>query len=160
MAITPKTTIQIEMPNEFAIDRIIDLLVGGFEGGVNYWARKARKVLPDGFDMEAWRHKNGFTDKWSSSTGGYQVSDFYLAPFVGGSIVFQEYDDGGRTVNVHHLTLDSIKQGLRIMATGGPDGKTWGVKSQHFADWLNENDDATTADVFIQCCVLGDIVYG
>jgi hypothetical protein len=31
---------------------------------------------------------------------------------------------------------------------------------QHFADFLNENDDADTGDVFVQCCLLGEIRYG
>ena len=31
---------------------------------------------------------------------------------------------------------------------------------RHFANILNENDDAETGDVFLQCCLWGDIVYG
>jgi len=30
----------------------------------------------------------------------------------------------------------------------------------HLKNFIEENDDAETADVFLQCCVLGDIVYG
>ena len=29
-----------------------------------------------------------------------------------------------------------------------------------FNDWLCENDDFITADVWFQCCLLGDVVYG
>ena len=25
---------------------------------------------------------------------------------------------------------------------------------------FNENDDADTADVFLQCCIVGDVIYG
>jgi len=31
---------------------------------------------------------------------------------------------------------------------------------RHFHNFLEENDDAETGDVFIQCCLFGEIVYG
>jgi len=31
---------------------------------------------------------------------------------------------------------------------------------RHLADFLSENDDAETADVFLQLCLFGDVVYG
>jgi len=31
---------------------------------------------------------------------------------------------------------------------------------RHFADFIAENDDAETADVFLQCCLFGRIVFG
>jgi hypothetical protein len=31
---------------------------------------------------------------------------------------------------------------------------------RHFSDMIAENDDATTADVFLQCCLFGELVYG
>lgn len=32
--------------------------------------------------------------------------------------------------------------------------------SRHFGDWMKEGDDAITGDVFLQCCIFGDIIYG
>ena len=31
---------------------------------------------------------------------------------------------------------------------------------QHFLDAVTENDDAITADVFFQCIVFNDVIYG
>ena len=31
---------------------------------------------------------------------------------------------------------------------------------RHFTDMIQEQDDATTADVFFQCVVLQDVIYG
>jgi hypothetical protein len=31
---------------------------------------------------------------------------------------------------------------------------------RHFADLVNENDDADTGDAFVQCCVFGEVIYG
>jgi hypothetical protein len=70
---------------------------------------------------------------------------FYGAPFSGGSIVVQPLDDPS-------VTLDraAIQRGLRVMPKKYP---------HHFADVVTEQDDATTADVFLQCCLFGKAVY-
>ena len=31
---------------------------------------------------------------------------------------------------------------------------------RHFDDMVSENGDADTADVFLQCCALKELVYG
>lgn len=49
------------------------------------------------------------------------------------------------------LDIESIKKGLKVMAE---------KFTRHFNDFVNENDDAETADVFLQCCVFGDVIYG
>ena len=49
------------------------------------------------------------------------------------------------------LTEEVIQQGLQLMAD---------KHSRHFEDFMNENEDAITGDVFIQLCVLGEVRYG
>ena len=44
-----------------------------------------------------------------------------------------------------------ILRGLEVMADKYPN---------HFGDAIAGNDDATTGDVFLQCCVFGDVLYG
>ena len=44
-----------------------------------------------------------------------------------------------------------MKKGLDLMA---------GEHQRHWQDFINENDDADTADVFMQLCLFGEIVYG
>jgi pimeloyl-ACP methyl ester carboxylesterase len=34
------------------------------------------------------------------------------------------------------------------------------VAPEHWADFLTENEDAETGDVFVQLCLLGEVVYG
>ena len=55
-------------------------------------------------------------------------------------------DDGGC-----FLTDVELQQGLQRMARKYP---------RHFADFMAENDDAITGDVFLQCVVLGEVIYG
>jgi hypothetical protein len=59
------------------------------------------------------------------------------------------HDDDGV---IHRLTPEKLKAGLEFMAT---------KHASHFADLLSEsNADATTADVFLQCCLFKEVVYG
>jgi hypothetical protein len=52
--------------------------------------------------------------------------------------------------NVFRLDLKSIRRGLEDLATKYP---------RHFADLVNENTDAITADVLLQCCLFGELIY-
>lgn len=70
-------------------------------------------------------------------------------PFLNGAILMQ--DKYGDEPTVYRLTLDALKRGLTIM----------GEKYPHLmADFINENEDVITGDAFIQCALLGEIVYG
>jgi hypothetical protein len=51
----------------------------------------------------------------------------------------------------HEVTPEKIERALNRMASEHP---------RHFADFREGQDDATTADVFFQLCVLGEVVYG
>lgn len=51
----------------------------------------------------------------------------------------------------HNVTPKKIREALILMATKYPE---------HFADMLSENDDADTADVFLQLCTFKELVYG
>ena len=70
-------------------------------------------------------------------------------PFVeGGWLEVGELEGECRSCRVD---LDAIKKGLRAMAERYPE---------HFANFLNQTDDAETGDVFLQCCCFGEVIYG
>jgi hypothetical protein len=52
--------------------------------------------------------------------------------------------------NVFRLDLKSIRRGLEDLATKYP---------RHFADLVNEDTDAITANVLLQCCLFGELIY-
>lgn len=60
--------------------------------------------------------------------------------------LFAEDDD-----TPYLLNDEAIQNGLRLMPTLCP---------HHWADVVNDNVDADTADVFLQLCVFGELVYG
>ena len=65
-----------------------------------------------------------------------------------GFFVIEDLEDDNKRYIVNS---DSIDKGLQVMA------ENFG---HHFQDFLNENYDACTGDVFLQCCVFGDVIYG
>jgi hypothetical protein len=52
--------------------------------------------------------------------------------------------------DVFRLDRKSIVRGLDDLATKYP---------RHFADLVNENTDAITANVLLQCCLFGELIY-
>lgn len=73
-------------------------------------------------------------------------------PMAGGMLKFQTceaFDD--KIDKWYTLDRDACERGLGIMAT---------EHLNHWANFITENDDAETGDVFLQLCLFGEIVYG
>jgi hypothetical protein len=113
--------------------RIADLVTTAFEGGSNYWIETVSilKVPPK---PEGEDHSY----PWYSFKNVYEDPDFQVKINV-------EDDD---PVIFDHA---SIQRGLDYLSKNYP---------RHINDILQENDDAETADAFLQACLFGDIVYG
>ena len=71
--------------------------------------------------------------------------DVYEAPF---GLGLKVTDLEGQT---NYLNYSAFHRGLQAMADNYP---------RHMGDIISKNDDATTADVFLQCCLFGQLVYG
>jgi hypothetical protein len=116
------------------IRRIADLLCTAFEGGVGYWCRIVGYEDPENpvkiIDED-------------------RITKYTDYPLCGGA-VYCEIDD---TSPIEQKRLDgvSIVEGLKIMSE---------KYQRHFANFISENEDAETGDVFLQCCLLGEVVYG
>lgn len=71
-------------------------------------------------------------------------------PFIDGCGLEIEDIEGDEPIpNI--LNKESMQKGLQIMADKYPE---------HFKNIIEDNEDAETGDVFLQCSVLGDIVFG
>jgi len=137
---------KIKVEFEVSADRICSLLVGVFDlGASNYWMHDYDFIKADKPDW-SWCESEENLREWS------EVSKVYTAVMCGGHydvVLLNDNEDGpGETVRVFKKDL---LEGLRIMAAKFP---------KHFQDIVNENDDAETSDVYFQCCVLKDVVYG
>jgi hypothetical protein len=137
-----------KMPNvtiDISRSRIASLLCCALEGGIGYWAQIKKYIEPPkDADLFA-----GLDDSWQ---GDVFRHIHYPMCEAGGGLVFQDATGegfpNGKTVTLDYAT---ILKGLEVMSKKEP---------KHFGDFLEENEDATTGDVFVQCCVFGEVVFG
>ena len=120
---------------------VANLLCDALESGSNYWYRITGKEKPETF--------NSFSDG-GNEKDGYSLHTY---PFnKNGAILI---DDGNSVKPVLRnpviLNEHRIMDGLTIMAK---------KYSGHFGDFLSGDYDETTSDVFLQCCVFGECIYG
>lgn len=139
---TVKTTIKTEVSDE----TLRGLLCSAFEGGSNYWYMQTRSEFPAGVEYEDFREGGKFTlkDYWHP---------LELIPFVEGCTLIITTEAAGDEGDNKEYRLDraALMRGIQIMAEKCP---------RHFANVVGENDDAETGDVYLQCCLFGEIVYG
>lgn len=129
---------QIEVKIELKDERLAGLLCSALEGGSNYWYMIQKFNKPTSYEFR--------TDKETL----FRHLDYPMNP--GGSLVFtttEEDEINGKT----EWTLDraALEAGFRLMAAKYP---------QHMANVLDESDDSITGDVFLQCCLFGEVVFG
>jgi hypothetical protein len=113
------------------------MLCSAFEGGSNYWYEIKSVKAPEAFEF---RYMPDLLDKPCSYTD-YPTN-------VGGHLIVG--DDEGDMEDAM-LNLPALHQGLQVMAEKCPN---------YFRDLMNDNDDAFTADVFLQCCLWGEVIFG
>jgi len=136
---TMKFTISNEV--EVTEEMVKDLIRCGFEGDVEDWLNVLRYKYP-----------NGFTRK----DVDYPWIDL---PFLEDGGVVCEDREKNMVFKNTVLNLNSIKYGLSLLMSGmDKDGKD--LQPRHRNNFLNENANAETGDVFLQLCLLGEIVFG
>lgn len=79
------------------------------------------------------------------------IAEKYLKYFHGGSTHFGILNEEGTIEGDYVLDREAIKSGIKIMAE---------FHSGHLGDFMMEDCDAETADVFLQCCLFGETMFG
>jgi hypothetical protein len=133
-----KTEMAFKVPTTVTIsrDRVSNLLCSAFEGGSNYWYQIDKFVAPPVLEFR------------SDETTVFRHLDYPLNEGGWLEISDKEGGDGGFI-----LSLENIQKGLEAMAASDQYG-------HHWENFLAENDDAETGDVFLQFCLFGDCIYG
>lgn len=128
-SITVATTVAVPL------ERLVNCIIGAFEGGSTYWLREAEyEFVPDPQPADKpWYAEESF---WQD---GGKMKVHYDNPEQG-------EDRASQIIGLSELTA-----GLTTMAE---------KCARHFGDLMSENDDAETHDVFIQCVLFKEIVYG
>ena len=136
-----KKEFNFKVPFEVKItsEMLDNILTTAFEGGSNYWANYDYVN-----EVEIYEDYNAL-----------DLTDFYsweIVIYQYGEINFQQYDlDTQEQLELSVLDRNSLFKGAEIMAKDYP---------RHFEDWINGDWDSITADVYLQCCLFGDIIYG
>jgi len=121
------------MIDVFSVNDILELLTGAWEGGSNYWIESVE--MKGSYDLEQRPNK-------------YYPS-YALAPFIGGKLAIHLTEsDGGE---VHNLTEKKIRNGIKLIREKHP---------KHYANWVGQDDDAETSDVFLQLCLFKEVIFG
>lgn len=126
-------TTNVDVPQE----RIADLLCTALDIGVGgswYWIWDYNKFEP------------------VPAQGVTKAEYWHDIPLHGGFIEFDVREDEADPAEWHKLDAQAIEKGLQLMADKYPD--------YHWHNFITENDDAVTGDVFLQLCLFGEIVYG
>jgi hypothetical protein len=86
---------------------------------------------------------------------GFQGGSYWLkfhsqspAPVMDGGFMILSDQEGEVTVC---FNLNRIELGLKVMALKHPE---------HFADIICGDNDNDTGDIFLQCCMFENIIYG
>jgi hypothetical protein len=134
----------ITCKREVTVRQVRNLLSVAFEGGSNYWLVIKRRYFAPGITYEDFREGGKF-----QPPGDYFHPD-ELIPTVDycGLIVTTNDDEEEKLYDLNGSTL---RDGLQRMADKQP---------RHWQDFLEENEDAGTGDVFLQLCLFNEVVYG
>lgn len=153
--VSPRGDIGFTVQVRVSVLRVAQLLCTAFEGGVSAsWCRVSRYVQAPKADRRM--ILDGDQTQWldgkpmpSHQTWKPRYWPAYDGLLCGGSVVLRDIEDESRPPLV--LDRAAIARGLQLMAEKSPE---------HWGDFLDEREDATTGDVFLQYALLGELVYG
>lgn len=169
---------EIKITQDITAEKAYNLLVSALEGGSNYWYM-LEDIKKPAKDAQS-HYKDSLWDKDRKGDKGPDYIHTLEVPFqAGGALIFSdvegettacgeceaciEYDiphfdsmegdncDNRKPVETYTLDYMAIQKGLEIMAEKYPS---------HWADFVGGNDDADTGDVFLQCALFGEVIYG
>ena len=138
--------------------QLSNLLCDAFEDGSNYWIStiqyfyKGKHMTADQI-RKALKGKMPTCGDGSLTTKDLDDPAYLWLPFLkGGEVRIFVADEGDEfsgkvfILDKEHITLGLIKFS--------------NFHKSHFANFISENDDAITGDVFLQCCLFGDVIFG
>jgi len=137
----------IQVDVEVSEKDMMDLLCGAFEGGSRYWARMEMSKNAEPSEITRVYDLFAMEDK--------HVYPFFL-PFAGGEYKVIDVEEN---LPLGLLNKEALERGMKLLASGkDKNGKV--VPIRHWRNFVDEMHDAETSDVYLQLCVMGEIVFG
>lgn len=149
----------VTVSRQIPLHRVVDLICNAFEGGMSScWACNAHWELRTGVKFEDFQTNPYDSTKQGSEAAkiapGKYFPGYYLIPFAKGCVLIlqdtEEEDETGKPV-LYRITREDLGRALNLMAE---------KFTSHFNDFMDENEDAITGDIFLQLAAIGDVVYG
>lgn len=131
------TEFNVQVKLTLTYQRLEDTIVNALEGGSNYWYYLSDSAI-----------KN-IRKYVSKDEDAYLSTAILKAVARGAEVEINDYENESEVIGI--FSKATIAERINKFAQ---------EQSGHFMDIMNENDDATTADVLFQYLVLGEIVYG
>ena len=135
---TVKVTIEIPVRN------IVDLFITAKDGGIDHWAKSMDCFRTDVSDTEGHvedRIGHGSIRIITNAEDWNRLFD----------IDFDMERQGPGRLRPYRRGLDDVQKAFGIMANKYP---------RYFADFMTDDTDVTTADVFVQLCCFGEVIFG
>lgn len=122
----------------YTLKRVADLLCTGLESGTyaSFGVDADGYIVPP--EVFRWNEDDAHV---------YRHVQFPCSP-GGAALLFERHGASDRR---HRLDLPALFRGLAVFSMDYP---------KLFAEFIKENEDALVGDAFIQCAVLGEVVYG
>lgn len=134
---------KIKVELEIDKGRIADLLCSAVEGAF---------FLKGCIELHSYHAPSqGISKEELATVKGWEDGEYcYIYPLFGDG--YLRFDDIYEDKHVkYYLNYELIEKGLKIFSEKHP---------YQFSLWINENDDAITGSVFLQCCLFGEEKYG
>jgi len=139
--VSPSSNINEEKKSEesfiaFTKEQRDNLIINALEGGSNYWC------LPYEGDV--------LSKTEEEKENGISFAERVIKTVESGKSI-TIWDAEEETEHLGLISLENLKTAEKLM---------FEHFNSHYDDVINENDDATTADVFLQLVVVGNVIFG
>lgn len=138
----------VTIKTNVSVERIKDMFCCAIEGGSNYWCSSIDRMGGITQEQAPFREDVPFVE------GGWlRVIEHEAAMHKSANTPATRYKEkiDGIEYECYRLDLSAICKGIQTFAEKYPDA---------FMDLQNGNDDAETGDIFLQCCLFGEAIYG
>lgn len=144
-----ETFAAIKVTMDVPVDRVRNLITGALEGGSNNWVNRIKSFNYGPHTADDFKEGGKLNPKADFSFFGRKE----LVPTTPGCSMTLRVDNPNEGPDHIDVVIDpeKIKVGLQVMAE---------KYAGHFGDFMNEHDDATTGDVFLQCVCFGEVCFG
>jgi len=139
-----RRTVEID-GRTFEEEDLWDLMVTAFEGGSNYWIGTVN------MSVETRKLHSLFANEFSNTVTSWRW--YHQVPFVlAGTSGYKGHElEMDTPAGKYYLTITKLFEGLENMHEESP---------RHYKDFIEENWDAITADVFLQYALFGKVIFG